>query len=99
MASAPDPIHLRINALDVVVMLCLTYTLCIVFIRLWKRRRLYGLEDVIAYFATVRSLQRMQGQLIVPNLTCEIWPFRLSCGQRLICPSRCWPLDNLLANM
>jgi hypothetical protein len=74
MALAPDPTHLRINALDVVVTLCLKYTLYNVFIRLWKRERLYGLEGVIAYFATVRSLQGMQGQLIVPNPTCDIWP-------------------------
>jgi hypothetical protein len=85
MASAPDPIHSRTNALDVVVTLCLTYALCIVFIRLWKRRRLYRLEDVIAYFATVRSLQRTQGQLTVPNLRATFSSvfFHLSCGPRL----------------
>jgi hypothetical protein len=102
MALAADPIHLRINDLDAVVTLCLTYTLCIVFIWLWKRRRLYGLEDVIAYFATVRSLQRMQGQLTVPNLHATFGPVFLP---PLLRPeagpssSRCWPLDNLLANM
>jgi hypothetical protein len=99
MASAPDPIHLQINALDVVVTLCLTYTLCIVFIRLWKWRRPYGLEDVIAYLATGRSLQRMKGRLIVPNPTCPVFLPPLQWPEADPSSSMCWPLDNLLANM
>ena len=55
MAQASHLVHHQISALEVVVTLCLTYTLCIFFLRLWMRRRLYGVDDLIALVATVSS--------------------------------------------
>ncbi|MCJ1231161.1 hypothetical protein MMC12_007837 [Toensbergia leucococca] len=57
MSSATDPARRRINALEVVISLCFTYALCIFGMRLWMRRNLYGLDDLIALIATVSSAQ------------------------------------------
>src|SRR5436309_3707631 len=87
MASAPDPIHLRINGLDVVVTLCLTYTflhrlhpVMEAEVPLWTRRRdrMFCNSKISAKDA--RSVDCAQPY--VRHLALSF--FRLSCGQRLI---------------
>lgn len=46
----------RVEALKVAVSLCLCYTLCIAFLRVYIRRNLYILDDWIALGATVVSI-------------------------------------------
>ena len=43
----------RIDVLKITVSLCLTYTLCIAFLRVWIRRNLYGVDDYAFLGATV----------------------------------------------
>jgi len=44
------------NVVNLVVSLCLTYTLCIACVRVWIRKSAYGLDDVVVAVATLVTL-------------------------------------------
>lgn len=48
-----DAAQRRVDVLKITVSLCLTYTLCIAFLRVWIRRNIFGIDDYVALVATV----------------------------------------------
>ena len=53
MAANQSPEVQRREGLNVLISLCLLYTLCIFFMRIWIRRRRYAWDDLAATIATV----------------------------------------------
>lgn len=45
-----------VRALNLTVSLCLTYTLCIACVRIWIRKGVFGIDDLIVLVATVATL-------------------------------------------
>ncbi|KAL8939076.1 MAG: hypothetical protein Q9216_003554 [Gyalolechia sp. 2 TL-2023] len=62
------PIHdldrRRVEALKVAISLCLCYTLCIAFLRVYIRRKFYSWDDWIALAATVLSLGQYAAEYV-----------------------------------
>ncbi|KAL8708852.1 MAG: hypothetical protein Q9220_006308 [cf. Caloplaca sp. 1 TL-2023] len=59
-----DIVRRRVDALKVVVSLCLCYTLCIAFVRVWIRRNIYGPDDWTALAATVIALGQFAAEYV-----------------------------------
>jgi hypothetical protein len=58
MSDTDAPSHHigHVDALNLTVSLCLCYTLCIALTRLWIRRGVFGLDDLVVLIATLVTL-------------------------------------------
>lgn len=55
MARGDDLQTQRKQAYNVLISLCVTYTICIFLMRVWIRRKQYGPDDLVALAAMVNS--------------------------------------------
>lgn len=55
-SSVPTPSHHvgYVDGVNFTISICLTYTLCVTFLRVWIRRVLFGWDDLVVGAATVR---------------------------------------------